>query len=186
MLMLVTGCAAGQQNIRSTITPDAIAAATEPLLFVEVPETGQQTIMSLKGRNGNVETWSSADGLSISLDDGVLVATRGFGHDLMGADISGTLNALRGGPQNYERFASYLSANNTAMVESFTCEIIAAPTTLIQSFGRVVYGSLWTETCMQLGIVIVSDYFVDSQNVWRTSQWFSPQRSPLTIERLNY
>jgi hypothetical protein len=108
-LALAGACAGEPPDIRSTITPDAIAATSEPLLFVELTETGQQVIMALTGRNGDVVTWSTADGQSISLQGGVLVATRGFGFDLMSAEVAGTVAALAGGRRDYERFVSYIA-----------------------------------------------------------------------------
>lgn len=183
-LALAAGCTAAPQDIRSMITPEAIAASTEPLLFFELTETGQQAIMSLTGRNGNVLTWSTADGKSISLHDGVLVATRGFGLDLMSADVTGTLAALNGGPRSYERFTSYLNGQNENVVRSYTCFVTGPEEEMTISFGRVLTLSRWVEKCSSLESELTSEFLLSNAEVWKSRQVISGSVGSLLTERL--
>jgi len=75
------------------------------------------------GQNGSITSWMSSDHYTVSMDRGVVVATRGFGQDLMGANAEATLQALAadGSPDAiegdeyhgmYRRQLSYLSADN--------------------------------------------------------------------------
>lgn len=183
-LALTAGCAAAPQDFRSMITPEAIAASTEPLLFFELIETGQQAIMSLTGRNGDVVTWSTADGKSISLQDGVLVATRGFGFDLMSADVSGTIAALNGGGREYQRFASYLDGQNTSVVRSFSCVMTGPVNETINSFGRAVVVKRWVEECSSLAGEVSTEFRLADGEVWRTNQLVSGIVGGVLTERL--
>jgi hypothetical protein len=184
-LVLGAGCAAQPQDIRSTITPEAIAAATEPLLFFELTEGSQQAIMSLAGRNGEVVTWSTADDRSISLLNGVLVATRGFGYDLMVADVSGTLAALNGSNREYEKFLSFLDGENRQLFQSFFCEMAGPEREVIDSFGRTVDVLKWTETCLGSQSELTSIFWVSQGLIYRTDQAVSQQFGTLITERLN-
>lgn len=183
-LALAAGCAAAPQDIRSIITPEAIAASSEPLLFFELTETGQQAIMSLTGRNGNVVTWSTADGKSISLQDGVLVATRGFGFDLMSADVSGTIGALNGVSREYWRFATYLDGQNASLVRSFLCVMTGPEDETINSFGRIVAVERWTEECASLSGNVSSVFDAVNGEVWRAQQLISAPTGGVLTERL--
>lgn len=183
-LALAAGCAAAPQDIRSIITPEAIAASTEPLLFFELTETGQQAIMSLTGRNGDVLTWSTADGKSISLQNGVLVATRGFGFDLMGADVSGTISAFDGGVRAYDRFATYLDGQNATIVRSFSCVMTGPENDAIISFGRPVSVNRWVEECSTFEGKVRSVFLLGDREVWRTSQSVSGPLGGILIELL--
>lgn len=183
-LVLAAGCTAQPQDIRSTITPEAIAASTEPLLFIELPENGQQAIMSLTGRNDDVLTWSTADGRSISLQEGVLVATRGFGYDLMSADVSGTLSALSGGPQDYNRFVSNLNGENQTLVHSHLCSVSDPVPDAINSFGRNLPATLWIERCRSLNGETETRYWITGDGIWRLTISSFTDLGPLVIERL--
>lgn len=172
-------------DIRPTITPEAIAAAPDPLLFVELPQEGVQALMARIGRNRDVITWASADGRSVSLREGVLVATRGFGFDLMSADVSGTLEALAGGPRDYERFVSYLDGENKTVIRSFACRMEAPVAETIDSFGRAIPTMRWTETCAGLDGTVVSVFHTGEGGVWRALQTINQRGQQLLTERLN-
>jgi hypothetical protein len=184
-LALAAGCAAAPQDIRSMITPEAIAASTEPLLFFELSETGQQAIMSLTGQNGDVVTWSTADGRSISLQDGLMVATRGFGSDLMSADVSGTLQALAGSSEVYEKFLSFLDGENRTIIQTFICEMIGPNSDVIDSFGRQVSVKRWTEVCVSPNSEMTSTFWTLAEVMWRAEQAYTATLGTMATERLN-
>ena len=183
-LALAAACSDQQQDIRSTITPEAIATTTEPVLFIELPQSGQQAIMSLTGVNGAVLTWSTADGRSISLAEGVLVATRGFGEDLISADVTGTLSALAGGPRVYEKFASFLNGENKVIIRSYSCTMTGPLTETIDSFGRTILTSRWNEICRSVAGESHSDFWQTADGTWRADQSFGPSSRPIILERL--
>jgi hypothetical protein len=184
-LALTAGCAAQPQDIRTIITPASIAASTTPLLFVELKDTSQQAIMSLTGRNDDVVTWSTADGKSISLRNGILVATRGFGFDLMSAEVTGTIVALNGGPRVYERFATYLDGTNRTVIRSFSCTMSGPQSEVINSFDRVVQVYLWIEDCSSLEGNVQSEFWLAGNDVWRTTQQGHTSLGEILTERLN-
>ncbi len=141
--------------------------------------------MSLIGINGDVTTWSTADGRSISVRNGVLVSTRGFGADLMSADVNGTIAALNGGLHEYEKFLSFLNGENRQVFQAFFCRMVGPEASMINSFGRQVTVSKWTETCLSPQSELVSTYWISQGDIWLTQQELSPQLGKIITERLN-
>jgi len=93
------------------------------LRLVMVDNDGALAHLKQVAQNGSVISWMSSDHYTVSMDRGVVVATRGFGQDLMGANANNTLQALAegGSPEAvegdiyygmYRRQLSYLSADN--------------------------------------------------------------------------
>ena len=69
---------------RSLLTRKQIDEAKVPVLFVEL-QSGQNGTLTPYPGKGIGQTWLGADGATIALDRGVLIASRGMGDDLMGS-----------------------------------------------------------------------------------------------------
>ena len=69
---------------RNILSRDQIDTAGIPILFVEL-SSGQNGTLTPYPGSGIGQTWLGADGASITLEGGVLKASRGMGDDLMGA-----------------------------------------------------------------------------------------------------
>ena len=70
-------------DARELLSREQIDTAAVPVLFVEL-ESGQMALTPWVGL-GVGQTWLGADGATVTLDKGVLKASRGIGNDLMGA-----------------------------------------------------------------------------------------------------
>jgi hypothetical protein len=66
------------------ITRVALQNIAVPLKLVTIERRGAQAAIFKTGKNGDVETWSSQDKKSISMRNGIIVATRGLGR---GSDV---------------------------------------------------------------------------------------------------
>ena len=98
-------------DTRKIITRQIIETAGIPLLFIE-KESGQNGTLSLYPGSNTVETWLGADGATVSLNNGELVATRGLGNDLMGSIVPRvkTLKQRLGNP--YTKTMRFLTADD--------------------------------------------------------------------------
>ena len=65
-----------------------------PIILISSLEQNNQATLVALGNNDQKLTWVSADGISLTYDQGILIATRGYSEDLL---------ALQGKyqPQNY-------------------------------------------------------------------------------------
>ena len=77
----------GQVNPRKVITRSMIDESNIPLILIEILDGDQiATLSAFPGSTLN-EEWLSADGRTVTTQNGMLIATRGMNYDLMGADV---------------------------------------------------------------------------------------------------
>ena len=74
-------------DARNLISREQIDAANMPVLFVELASGQNGTLTPYPG-HGDGQTWLGADGATVTLERGILKASRGMGDDLMGSSSS--------------------------------------------------------------------------------------------------
>jgi len=154
------------QAIRDALTPEIIDQFDGPALLVSAPSRGAVALMPRVGVNKDVETFLTPDGISISLRDGFVVATRGFGFDLMVADFD--IAVSRG-----TRIHWYLDGENQLIPKSFTCVFERTEN------GRAV------EKCRSERISFVNSYaFSAGGELLQSEQWVSAEVGVIVIEIL--
>jgi len=146
------------------------------LRLVVIDNDGALAHLKQVGQNGNVTSWMSSDHYTVSMDRGVVVATRGFGQDLMGANADNTLQALAAGGSPiaiegdeyhgmYRRQLSYLSADNKSWSILAGCRM---------SSGAFDNGMVrHVETCAtHSGIRFENTYWLnDDGQIMHSRQW---------------
>ncbi len=148
----------------------------EALLFVAAPALQAQAPMKLVGSSNGVDTWMSADRYSVSLQDGVVVATRGFGFDLMGADAEATLRALAApGSGPYARQLRYLASDNRSTWTRAGCRVDFAVDT--SDANRM------EEVCTTYSEAFTNTYWLGAAGqILQSRQWVSAEVGYLDIE----
>jgi len=134
---------------------------------------------------GQITVWRTDDNVTLTMRNGVLIATRGLGGDLLSAQVpvrSGTLGPAHGGAH----VMSLRSGANHQRRLSLACELIdLGPETV-----RIVEQSYSTrhlqQRCSGGGGEVVNDYWVDSSAglVWKSRQWAGPQIGYIRFRRL--
>lgn len=159
--------------LRAGFTPQVLAQIDSPVLLVELPTLDSAAALTLSGVNNGVETFLTTDGKSISLKDGVVVATRGLGFDLMTADTADVRQALRDQAQSAVRIHRYLDGENQLVARSFMCTYTHTAT--LRS----------NEVCNSADGAIENSYIFDNKgNTLSSSQWISPRIGDMLITRL--
>ncbi|ROT98092.1 YjbF family lipoprotein [Histidinibacterium lentulum] len=177
----------GAGEIRQLLARAGVDRLDQPLILADLPVLGTAATLLPAGSNGDVVTWQAAGGAQISLEQGVVVATRGLGFDLMSADASATVARLSGPPEGgtYERFASYLDGENKTVFLAMVCRM--------QPGGREVLPILTSryevqrieETCALPDATMTNDYWRQSDGTIRKSrQWVGPGVGYVEIELL--
>jgi hypothetical protein len=101
MLALLAACAQKPApDLRGLLSRAAIDRSPQPLILAELPSQNVVATLIPRDTLDGVVTWRTGRGQTLSFRDGVLVATRSLGNDLMSADVAGTQAALRGGPDD--------------------------------------------------------------------------------------
>ncbi len=116
----------------------------------------------------------SADGVSVSLQNGVIVATRGFGFDLMTADAIETLDALKTKAKSAVRVHRYLDGDNRLIAQSYVCTF------------RFPTPNTATESCSSTQRHFENEYeFDQGDRVIGTRQWVSAHIGMIKLQILN-
>ena len=172
-------------DTRKVISLKKIDDAKIPVLFVEL-ENGQNGTLTLYPGKGIGETWLGADGATITLQNGIIKATRGMRSDVMGSASSLSPWSEVTDTSEYSRQISYLGGDNQTYSKSFSCVIKKYnKKTSIIIFDIPFDVQKYVESCMSNTEKINNIYFIDSNNIVRRSkQYHGPALGYLLIERL--
>jgi len=156
------------------------------LLLARLPDRGAAATLTRIGSNSGVETWQTADDVTLSFREGVLVASRGLGGDLMTADVTGTLAVLRGtGAAAYPRPQTTLDGDWQIVVIPFRCRIADRRAEVLTIAERVQPVQRLEEVCTAPGREVRNLYWQGADGfLWATRQWVGDAPGSLETERL--
>ena len=184
-LVALSGNAPTTQAASAPLTRAAIEAAPGDLLRVSLISFETTDVISQFGTKGTQTTWISADGASITLDRGLLIATRGVGDDLMGAEVSGAAASLLRGGGTHTRTLSFLTGLDQIETVTFQCQTVSTGTDAITIFERTYATTVLEETCQNGSQRFKNTYWRDGSGVvWQARQWISAQSGYLGYQRL--
>lgn len=161
--------------LRARLTPELRAQIARPVLIAEVPVTNVAAVIVEAEKTGKHTTWFSADSVSVTTYNGLIVATRGLGFDLMGADIQeAAARITEGKTGTAPRKHSYLDGEDRIYWIAFTCQY---------QHSAQPNGSLVAETCTSDGRVIENQYWLDARaKVVASKQWIGPRNGYILLE----
>lgn len=132
--------------------------------------------------NGAVETWSTLDDITISQSDGVIVATRGLGGDLMSARVPAVF-ALRNDGGRHDRMHSFLDGEDQPVQRRFTCSVSALGAETIEIVEVKFSTRHFVENCSGEGVAFRNDHWFDADGTLRKSrQWIGEDVGYLVLE----
>ncbi len=148
------------------------------ILTSSVDEKNQATLVSL-GNNEERLTWVSSDGISLSYDNGVLIATRGYAQDLLSLKYEKPDKMFKSNYLSYNKTHRYLNGENRYNDIRFKC---TGKKMAPQSIEIVEYALLvdrYVETCVNLQHRYENEYHLLSGTtvVVKSKQWVSPVNS---------
>lgn len=159
-------------DLRAQLTPEIVAQSDVPLLLLTLPKRdGAQALFGQEQTNGANTSWRSDSGEGIVLQDGVLLATRGLGGDLIVADVTDVRAALLGRLNQAERVHRYLDGENHLIAEAYICDYTRSADST-DAYFRTVAATRVDETCTGLRETFQNTYWLDaSGRVLRASEW---------------
>jgi hypothetical protein len=111
----------GDRSVPGGFTPQAIAAEPGAYRLVQINALGLAEAARVIQDNGNEITLALQSGPTAAFDRGILVATRGFGDDLVTIDSQGVLEALRAGGGTLTRRLETLDTQSQIRSSTFSC-----------------------------------------------------------------
>ena len=177
----------GLIDSRNLITREQIDAANIAVLFVELASGQNGTLTPYPGQ-GVGKTWLGADGATITLEKGILKATRGMGDDLMGSSsYMPPWSNINKKTKTYSRELNHITGNNKISKRVFNCNIEKnSSTELIKIWDINFKVAKFEESCSDRNLKFKNTYQVDTQGIVRRStQYHSETLGSILIERLD-
>ena len=175
---------------RKVITRTIIDQSSTPLILVDVLNSDQVATMEAFPGNTLFEVWLGADGSTVTTQNGLLVATRGMGHDLMGADLGAVKRALNASLQGshskeYMRSFKYLVQDNQEKILSFTCTTVREDVETVVLFDKAYETRRIIENCQNNNEHFQNAYWIETNGKMRKSiQWQGQNIDLILIEYL--
>lgn len=155
----------------------AVLVATRPLpprLEAGFPSRGLNGVMLLETERDGVQTWLSADGATLTLKQGFLTSTNGFGAGLAGSRLQqSTALVLAGHGGIATRFHSFLNGNDQIIQNAYECEISVLGRETVFLRGQPISARKLEERCYGVAENFTNTYWLrrDAPVVLQSSQW---------------
>ena len=173
----------------SPVTRAQMAGFGQPVVFVTVPRLGRGVPAFEVANNGGNRTFMGADRATVTLKDGVVVATRGLPVDLFAQGLSIAPRQLFFGdfPKTYTRKQRHLSGEATLADSDFACAIAPNDSDeVIEIFGRAHRVRQFTELCKNRTRAFKNSYWVERPSgiVWQSHQSVSKEVGHVILQQV--
>ncbi|WP_176559368.1 YjbF family lipoprotein [Rubellimicrobium roseum] len=166
-------------------TPQAIAAEPGAYRLVQINALGLAEPARLLQENGDETTLALQSGPTAAFDGGVLVATRGFGDDLLTMESGDVRAALRAGGGQVTRRMEALDGQDQVLTDSFACTITPAGRETVDLGLRQADLARFDENCRGTAIIFDNIYWLDDAGqIVSSRQYVSPTVAYLRSSRL--
>tara|TARA_B100000963_G_C22503356_1_gene614868 strand:+ start:262 stop:921 length:660 start_codon:yes stop_codon:yes gene_type:complete len=145
------------------------------ILTSSTDKKNQATLVSL-GNNEERLTWVSSDGISLSYDNGVLIATRGFSQDLLSLKYEKPSDLFKSSDINYNKTHRYLNGENKYRDIQFKCTGKKEAPQPIEIVEYTLLVDKYVETCVNKRHSYKNEYdlLFGTTVVVKSKQWISP------------
>lgn len=163
---------------------DIASAAPGDILLVTILSRNAVAPLTKIAQNGDTVTWISPGKVSLTLQDGILIATRGLNEDLMGADVSGVRAALAAGGGTATRTHSFLDSEDQIYLSQVTCKITRVGPETIAAATGTREAIKFNETCEGDTFVFANSYWLEGGEIVQSRQAVAPTSGFLQINPL--
>ena len=181
---LVTGTSAPPAPRQAaSVSEEELLSNPGKYIRVNIRELGAWDTLIAAGTNGNRTTWLGGLGTSVTLEDGVVVATRGLPRDLMGADAAQTVAAIRNGGGTSVRTHDFLTNQDQITQYTLECTIEVKGAEQVNRLGTSIPAVRFEELCRSEGLTLTNVYWMDaSRRIVRSLQAVSPDAGYLQVD----
>ncbi len=162
----------------------ALAANPSPLILAQLENPPVPQVLAQVGQNGAMRTYMTPNRQALILRDGLLVGTRGLGHDLSVAEpgaLAGLIRARQAG--SGQRMMRYISGDGVERPLPLTCTTAPGEAQGFSFAGRGWQARQVHETCTGQGVSIQNSYLVTADGQIPVShQWIGPDLGHVTVQ----
>ncbi len=167
----------------------SIAHIKKPLLRINAQAIGVKTLFGQVAQNGNYRTYLNELKMSVTYNNGIITATRGFGLDLLSQGISIPTKEIfveTNAPKFYTRTQQQLAKSKKVVELNYNCVLVKgkAETLTIVEIEYPVFK--YAETCRNKGRAFKNYYWVDdnTKQIWKSAQSIGQQAGFFVTEVL--
>jgi len=159
----------------------ALQTAGTPIQRLQVQASGLVTYIAPVATNQGVATWSSNERLLVSMRDGVIVSTRGFGSDIMAATGPSTAELARG-TGTHNRLYTYLDGADQTVKAPMTCTLSTVGSETITILGLQGPALHVLESCTGKLGTDTNDYWFRGGRLVQSRQFLVPGSPGLLLQ----
>ena len=183
-LARVTGKGRAQAAPASTapLTRAEIEKYGIPLLRVVIKARAADVLVTIRDTSGEVVTWTTTDGTTFTLKDGVLIQTRGLGPDLMSSAVPDVAELAQAGGTTTRAYF-FLGDEDRGQRRDYTCSVAAIGPETITIYGKSHKTVHVREDCQRSEGRIANDFWIEGSTIRKSRQWTSPGIGYLEFEK---
>ena len=147
----------------------------QPIISLLSSDGSSQATLVALGNYKNKLTWVSSDGISVSFEDGVLLATRGYSQDLMESEHGNIKNLFNLSTKSRNKTYRYLDGQNNYEEQKFSCSITFKKNTTSRILDLDLKTTELKEVCESEDSRHTNLYYLlpDTGIVLKSKQWIS-------------
>lgn len=182
-LGVVTGQPEEAAPAGSSVTEEQILSNPGKFMRVNIRNLDSWDTMVPAATNGSRVTWVDSENNTVTLDNGIVVATRGLPRDLMGATATQTWAAIRAGGGNAQRTHEFLDDNDQIAQQLLQCSIVSKGADTVNRLSQTLNSRRFEEICTGEGLQLTNIYWLNaSGRMLRSLQAVSPGAGYLQID----
>lgn len=176
-----TDPAAGAQA-EAQLASAALQSLPGPVMLGTLSSMGGTTVLGMVGQNGARRSYQTPTKQMVVTEGGMVIATRGLGHDLQSADVAQNAALIRAGRAgSSNRTMRYLDGEWTERPLPMSCTI--APQGAI-ALGAGISATKVVETCEGAGLRVENNYLLRGGQIIASRQWLGPQLGYIDLKVL--
>lgn len=152
---------------------EALRVNPGPLIQAGFEGLDRTQIMAMTGQNGALRTYMTPAEEALILRGGMLVGTRGLGHDLSVAE-----------PQTESLIRAGASGSGTRVMRYYTGDGLERPLQFACTVGAGPRPGVTVENCEGHGTSFQNSYMVQGGQIAVSRQWIGPNLRYVTIQTL--
>jgi hypothetical protein len=173
----------------TALTRASIEHVKTPFLQIDAQGLGVKTFYSQVAQNGNYRTYLNNLKMSVTYNDGIITATRGFGLDLLSQGISISHDAMfaeTNAPKFYTRTQQQLVKVKQVAEIDYNCILVTDDVETITIVEIDYQLTKFTETCRNTDRAFKNFYWVnaDTKYIWKSAQSIGQQAGYFITEVL--
>jgi hypothetical protein len=166
--------------VRLPLTRAALEPLEEAILEVTLERKERLAYLSVNAvrrdkHPGRITVWRTEDNVTLAMRNGVLIATRGLGGDVISSVVQ--VSGEDPGPSGSGEHVQFVrSLDNQEVPLVMACEVIDLGIEIITIVERKHSTRHLQQRCTGNGEDIMNDYWIDSRAslVWQSRQWAGP------------